>query len=129
MQSQMEAKLSGMNVKSPGLKSNMPSSPSARTFNISATDRQSLTFDSSSSFLSPDAANTVRNPSDGAALTFLASLAALFSAFPAPIAVPPSTDSPRHRRQLGKHDEYTAPAYVLEVGGGQQQRKRSWPES
>jgi hypothetical protein len=67
MQSQMEAKLASMNLKSPGLKSNMPSSPSARTFNTSATSRQSLAFDSSSSFLSPDSANTVGNPSDAAA--------------------------------------------------------------
>jgi hypothetical protein len=65
MQSQMEAKLASMNLKSPGLKSNMPSSPSARTFNTSATNRQSLAFDSSSSFLSPDSA--VGNPSDAAA--------------------------------------------------------------
>ncbi|KAH9171641.1 hypothetical protein EDB89DRAFT_1080088 [Lactarius sanguifluus] len=67
MQSQMEAKLASMNLKSPGLKSTMPGSPSARTFNTSATNRQSLAFDSSSSFLSPDAANTVGNPSDAAA--------------------------------------------------------------
>ena len=67
MQSQMEAKLASMNLKSPGLKSNMPSSPSARTFNTSATNRQSLAFDSSSSFLSPDAANIVGNPGDAAA--------------------------------------------------------------
>ena len=67
MQSQMEAKLASMNLKSPGLKSNMPSSPSARTFNTSATNRQSLAFDSSSSFLSPDSANSVGNPSDAAA--------------------------------------------------------------
>ncbi|KAH9171644.1 hypothetical protein EDB89DRAFT_2229840 [Lactarius sanguifluus] len=67
MQSQMEAKLASMNLKSPGLKSTMPGSPSARTFNTSATNRQSLPFDSSSSFLSPDAANTVDNPSDAAA--------------------------------------------------------------
>ncbi|KAH9010361.1 hypothetical protein EDB83DRAFT_2322456 [Lactarius deliciosus] len=53
-----------MNLKSPGLKSTMPGSPSARTLNTSATNRQSLAFDSSSSFLSPDAANTVDNPSD-----------------------------------------------------------------
>ncbi|KAI9436689.1 hypothetical protein H4582DRAFT_404322 [Lactarius indigo] len=67
MQSQMEAKLASMNLKSPGLKSTMPGSPSARTFNTSATNRQSLAFDSSSSFLSPDTANTVGNPSDAAA--------------------------------------------------------------
>ncbi|KAH9010351.1 hypothetical protein EDB83DRAFT_2530703 [Lactarius deliciosus] len=67
MQSQMEAKLASMNLKSPGLKSTMPSSPSARTFNTSATNCQPLAFDSSSSFLSPDAANTVGNPSNAAA--------------------------------------------------------------
>ena len=68
MQSQMEAKLASMNLKSPGLKSTMPGSPSARTFNTSANpNRQSLVFDSSSSFLSPDTANTVGNPSDAAA--------------------------------------------------------------
>ncbi|KAH9172679.1 hypothetical protein EDB89DRAFT_2220085 [Lactarius sanguifluus] len=48
MQSQMEAKLASMNLKSPGLKSTMPGSSSARTFNTNA-------------------ANTVGNPSDAAA--------------------------------------------------------------
>ena len=67
MQSQMEAKHASMNLKSPRLKSNMPSSPSTRTFNTSATNRQSPAFDSSSSFLSPDSANYVGNPSDAAA--------------------------------------------------------------
>ncbi|KAH9010367.1 hypothetical protein EDB83DRAFT_2581725 [Lactarius deliciosus] len=67
MQSQMEAKLASMNLKSPGLKSTMPGSPSARTFNTRATNHQSLAFDSSSSFLSPDTANTVGDPSDAAA--------------------------------------------------------------
>ncbi|KAF8258361.1 hypothetical protein EI94DRAFT_1774217 [Lactarius quietus] len=42
-------------------------SPSARTFNASATNCHSLAFDSSSSSLSPDAANNVGNPSDAAA--------------------------------------------------------------
>ncbi|KAH9012273.1 hypothetical protein EDB85DRAFT_2223722 [Lactarius pseudohatsudake] len=45
----------------------MPSPPSTRTFNPSATNRQSLAFDYSSSFLSPDTANTVGNPSDATA--------------------------------------------------------------
>jgi hypothetical protein len=44
----------------------MPSSPSACTFNTSVTNRHSLAFDSSS-FLSPDSANSVGNPSDAAA--------------------------------------------------------------
>jgi len=57
MQNQMEAKLAQLNLKSPGLKSTMPSSPSARNFNISG-NRQSLTLDavSNNNFLSPDAA-------------------------------------------------------------------------
>ncbi|KAH8994171.1 hypothetical protein EDB86DRAFT_2927456 [Lactarius hatsudake] len=49
MQSQMEAKL---NLKSPGLKSTMPGFPSSHAFNTSATNRQSLALDTSSSFLS-----------------------------------------------------------------------------
>lgn len=53
MQSQMEAKLSQMTIKSPSLKSPMPSSP--RVFSGSQ-NRQSLALDSSSGFLSPDSA-------------------------------------------------------------------------
>ncbi|KAF8464993.1 hypothetical protein DFH94DRAFT_389798 [Russula ochroleuca] len=69
MQSQMEAKLASMNLKSPGLKSNMPSSPSARNFSSTANpNRQSLAFDSTpSSFLSPDTSNALGNPNDAAA--------------------------------------------------------------
>jgi hypothetical protein len=69
MQSQMEAKLASMNLKSPGLKSNMPSSPSTRNFSNTANpNRQSLAFDSTpSSFLSPDTSNALGNPSDAAA--------------------------------------------------------------
>lgn len=47
MQSQMEAKLASMNLKSPGLKSNLPGSPTTRNFSGSAL---------SSSFLSPESA-------------------------------------------------------------------------
>lgn len=53
MQSQMEAKLAQMTLKSPSLKSPMPSSP--RVFSGSQ-NRQSLVLDSSSAFLSPDSA-------------------------------------------------------------------------
>ena len=53
MQSQMEAKLAQMTIKSPSLKSPMPSSP--RVFSGSQ-NRQSLALDSSSGFLSPDSA-------------------------------------------------------------------------
>ncbi|KAH9024443.1 hypothetical protein EDB83DRAFT_2658115 [Lactarius deliciosus] len=72
MQSQMEAKLAS--IKSPGLKYQISRTqvyharfPSARTSNTSATNRQSLAFNSSFSFLSPDTANTVSNPGDAAA--------------------------------------------------------------
>ncbi|CDO72159.1 hypothetical protein BN946_scf184970.g11 [Trametes cinnabarina] len=46
MQSQMEAKLAQMNLKSPGFKPNLPGSPTTRNF-------------SGSSFLSPDSANNL----------------------------------------------------------------------
>ncbi|KAH9023062.1 hypothetical protein EDB83DRAFT_2658739 [Lactarius deliciosus] len=68
MPSQLEAKLASMNLKSPRLKFTMPGFPSIRTFNISATNPQSLAFDSSSSFLSPDTANTIGNLSDTATM-------------------------------------------------------------
>src|ERR1700761_3176882 len=55
MQNQMEAKLSSMGLKSPSL-----NSPNARNFSGGANQRQSLAVESpSSSFLSPDAANTL----------------------------------------------------------------------
>lgn len=59
----MEASLARM--KSPGLKSNMPASPTTRNFN---TNRQSLILDNNSNFLSPDsAAGNSTVPSDAAA--------------------------------------------------------------
>jgi hypothetical protein len=58
MQSQMEAKLAGLNLKSPSLKSNLPSSPTTRNFSASNQARQSLGPEpSSANFLSPDSAN------------------------------------------------------------------------
>ncbi|ESK95658.1 sam domain protein [Moniliophthora roreri MCA 2997] len=64
MQSQMEAKLASLSLKSPGLKSNMPASPTTRSFG--AGNRQSLVIDSPpSNFLSPDSAAT--GTSDAAA--------------------------------------------------------------
>ncbi|EKM79172.1 hypothetical protein AGABI1DRAFT_113773 [Agaricus bisporus var. burnettii JB137-S8] len=59
MQNQMEASLA--RIKSPGLKSNMPASPTTRNFNP---NRQSLIFDN---FLSPDSAAT--NAASDAAAT------------------------------------------------------------
>ena len=59
MQSQMETKLASMDLKSPGLKSTVPGSPSSRTFNTSAIPNcQSLAIDPTSYFLFPDTANT-----------------------------------------------------------------------
>ena len=65
MQNQMEAKLAS--IKSPGLKSGMPASPTARNFN--AGNRQSLALDNSSNFLSPESAATLNVPSDTPAAT------------------------------------------------------------
>ncbi|KAH9890351.1 hypothetical protein C8Q73DRAFT_703964 [Cubamyces lactineus] len=59
MQSQMEAKLAQMNLKSPGFKSNLPASPTTRNF-------------SGSSFLSPDSANNVNNSGGNDPATTLA---------------------------------------------------------
>lgn len=69
MQSQMEAKLAQMGLKSPGIKPPVPSSPSARTFSAGASaNRQSLAADSlTSSFLSPDSANVLSSANDAAA--------------------------------------------------------------
>lgn len=55
MQSQMEAKLASMSLKSPGLKSGLPSSPTARNFSGGM-----------SNFLSPDSASLNANSSDPA---------------------------------------------------------------
>jgi hypothetical protein len=64
MQSQMESKLASL--KSPGLKSGLPASPTTRNF---ASNRQSLILDNSSNFLSPDSAATQLGQSDSAAAT------------------------------------------------------------
>jgi len=74
MQNQMESKLAQLNLKSPGLKSTMPSSPSTRNFSVpSNPNRQSLTLDavSSNNFLSPDTA-TMASPGGLDAATTLA---------------------------------------------------------
>ncbi|PFH54042.1 hypothetical protein AMATHDRAFT_53832 [Amanita thiersii Skay4041] len=51
MQSQMEAKLAS--IKSPGLKSGLPASPTTRNFSA---NRQSLALENTSNYLSPDSA-------------------------------------------------------------------------
>jgi hypothetical protein len=62
MQNQMDAKLAS--IKSPGLKSGMPTSPSPSTRNFNAGNRQSLALDNSSNFLSPDSAANLNVPND-----------------------------------------------------------------
>ncbi|KAJ7205964.1 hypothetical protein GGX14DRAFT_457802 [Mycena pura] len=61
MQAQMEAKLASL--KSPGLKSGLPASPTARNFNqtTAAANRQSL-IDMPNNYLSPDSAAMGQNP-------------------------------------------------------------------
>ncbi|KAG5639908.1 hypothetical protein DXG03_002495, partial [Asterophora parasitica] len=55
MQSQMEAKLASIgNLKSPGLKSGLPASPTARNFTPG--NRSSVVLDNSANFLSPESA-------------------------------------------------------------------------
>ncbi|CCM00995.1 uncharacterized protein FIBRA_03043 [Fibroporia radiculosa] len=65
MQSQMEAKLATLSLKSPALKQGLPASPTARNF---SGNRPSLGLDSPiSGFLSPDAANVSAGGHDPAA--------------------------------------------------------------
>ncbi|KAH9066116.1 hypothetical protein EDB83DRAFT_737518 [Lactarius deliciosus] len=65
MQSQMEAKLANMNLKSPGLKSTIPGFPSpARSAPAPRTASRLSSTPLPLSSLSPDTANTVGNPSD-----------------------------------------------------------------
>ncbi|KAH9924650.1 uncharacterized protein BXZ73DRAFT_91234 [Epithele typhae] len=59
MQSQMEAKLASMSLKSPGLKSNLPASPTARNFSGSGMG---------ASFLSPESANNTSGADPAATL-------------------------------------------------------------
>lgn len=60
----MESKLAGL--KSPGLKSGLPASPTTRSF---AANRQSLILDNSSNFLSPESAAIQTGQNDAAAAT------------------------------------------------------------
>lgn len=91
MQSQMEAKLAS--IKSPGLKSGLPSSPTTRNF--SAGNRQSLALDNSSNFLSPESA---ANPGGQDAAATLAQQRAKLKAsnaahrISAPVLASPGTD-------------------------------------
>ncbi|KAJ8523202.1 hypothetical protein ONZ45_g307 [Pleurotus djamor] len=120
MQSQMEAKLA--TLKSPGLKSGLPSSPTARSFN--AGNRQSLVLDSSSNFLSPDsAANPSPNPQDGAAATLAQQRAKLKASnaahrISAPVLASAGADGrPTWGSPLGQvAEQMNAPAQEVIVG-------------
>ncbi|KAJ7600287.1 hypothetical protein C8J56DRAFT_6692 [Mycena floridula] len=69
MQSQMDAKLASL--KSPGLKSGLPASPTARNFNAgpASANRQSLVLDSTAGYLSPDSATLPSASKEDAAAT------------------------------------------------------------
>ncbi|KAJ3481873.1 hypothetical protein NLI96_g7367 [Meripilus lineatus] len=60
MERQMEAKLASMNLKSPGLKSALPASPTTRNFSGS---RMSMGVESLNNYLSPDSANNLSSNS------------------------------------------------------------------
>ena len=98
----MEAKLAQMGLKSPGIKSSVPASPSARNFS-GATNRQSLAVDSttSSSFLSPDSANNVANNATSDAAATLAQQRAKLKANAAHrISAPPLATSSGNDRNM-----------------------------
>jgi hypothetical protein len=134
MQQQMEAKLASMSLKSPGLKSNMPSSPSTRNFSGSLNpNRQSLTLDSASSFLAGGGAdNGLPSPAatgagGDAAATLVQQRAKLKASNAAHrISAPVLSTSSDGRNvwgtQLGQVVESgNSTAQEVLVGGGQQQ--------
>ncbi|KAG6849687.1 hypothetical protein H0H93_006305 [Arthromyces matolae] len=85
MQSQMEAKLA--TIKSPGLKSGLPASPTVRNFTPG--NRSSLALDSTSNFLSPDsAANPAGNDAAATLAQQRAKLKASTAAHPHRISAP-----------------------------------------
>ncbi|KAF9468686.1 hypothetical protein BDZ94DRAFT_1304441 [Collybia nuda] len=117
MQSQMEAKLAG--IKSPGLKSGLPASPTARNFN--AGNRSSLVLDNSSNFLSPESA---ANPGGNDAAATLAQQRAKLKASNAAhrISAPVLTTGTMDGRptwaaatQLSQVSEQNAPAQEITV--------------
>lgn len=114
MQSQMEAKLA--TIKSPGLKSGLPASPTVRNF--APGNRSSLALDSTSNFLSPDSA-----ASSDAAATLAQQRAKLKAAtHPHRISAPVLTTGNLDGRpawtsgsQLGQVSEQSAPAQEVTV--------------
>lgn len=124
MQSQMEAKLASMSHKSPGLKSSMPSSPSARNFSAPVNqNRQSLAVESTSSsnFLSPDSAAQIASPSGNDAAATLAQQRAKLKASNSAhrISAPPLSNDGRSpwgpSSQLGQVVEQNGPVQEIVV--------------
>jgi hypothetical protein len=119
----MEAKLASMSLKSPGLKSNMPSSPSTRNFTAPVSqNRQSLAVESTSSnFLSPDSAAQIASPSGNDAAATLAQQRAKLKASNSAhrISAPPLGNDGRSpwgpSSQLGQVVEQNAPAQEIIV--------------
>jgi hypothetical protein len=122
MQNQMEAKLAQLSLKSPGLKSNMPSSPSARNFSApSNANRQSLALESTSNnnFLSPDTA-AMASPSTDAAATLAQQRAKLKASnaahrISAPVLASGNDDRATWGSQLGQVVEQNGSTSVQEL--------------
>ena len=115
MQSQMEAKLASLSLKSPGLKSGLPASPTTRNFNP---NRQSLALDNSSNFLSPDSAAVAAGNNDAAAT--LAQQRAKLNAshrISAPVLASPGGDGRASwgPSQLSQVSEQQAPAQEIVI--------------
>ncbi|KAF5340636.1 hypothetical protein D9611_007488 [Ephemerocybe angulata] len=119
MQSQMEAKLA--TLKSPGLKSGLPASPTGRNF--SAGNRQSLILDNNSNFLSPDSAALPTPTSNDAAATLAQQRAKLKASnashrISAPVLNSSNADSraswgPSHLSQVSEQQQ--APAQEVTI--------------
>ncbi|KAF7365569.1 hypothetical protein MVEN_00430200 [Mycena venus] len=97
MQAQMEAKLASL--KSPGLKSGLPASPTARNFNQSATanNRQSLVDPPTpNSYLSPDSAALSQGDAASTLAQQRAKLKAANAAHRISAPIMPSSGGPQH---------------------------------
>ena len=111
----MEAKLASLNLKSPGLKSGLPASPTTLNFNP---NRQSLALDNSSNYLSPDSANVAAGNNDAAAT--LAQQRAKLNAshrISAPVLASPGGDGRASwgPSQLSQVSEQQAPAQEIVI--------------
>lgn len=114
MQSQMEAKLASMNLKSPNLKSGLPASPTARNFSTGSRELSGL-----SSYLSPDSANNLSGAGHDPAATLAQQRAKLKASNAAHrISAPALASQVNDNRntwgsQLGQVDEQSSPAQEI----------------